>query len=247
MKRIVFIALSLVLLTTFISMGCGNRVNQTAILTITESDWVDYELPPEEEPPPPIVTTQEVTRGDEIWLEFGGRQVGPATIREVNEGHVIVRFTTDGIEPNDEYGRRILMTERTWTATIKYGEIYRVSTSTASSGRSWSFRFEKQDDLAEEVGFNWDNTVRVLNEAIGRTEIDAMIVAEVLDSAGVRGVIKAELPEREPGKALLMEVESEDNKLYVISLSLPDSSNRVASVHNIKDVETEELIYARIR
>ena len=146
MKRIAFIALSLLLLSFFISMGCGNRVNQTVTLTITESDWGDYPLPPEEEPPPPIVTTQEVTRGDDIWLEFGRHQVGPATIREVNEDHVIVRFTTNGIEPNDEYGKRILMTKRSWTATIKFGEIYRVSTSTASSGRSWSFRFEKQDD-----------------------------------------------------------------------------------------------------
>ena len=146
MKRIVFVALSLLLLSTFITLGCGNRANQIAIMTITESDWGGNPLPPEEESPSPTITTQEVTRGDEIWLEFGTSQNGPATIREIRDDHVIVRFRTNGIEPVDENGGRTVITERTWAATIPYGETYTVSTSTASSGKRWTFRFEKQDE-----------------------------------------------------------------------------------------------------
>jgi len=163
-KLIVFVALSLLILSTFISMGCGNRANQTVTLTITESDWGGNPLPPEEQPPSPTRTTQEVTRGDEIWLEFGTSQNGPATIREIRDDHVIVRFRTNGIEPIDENGGRTVMTERTWMATIKYGEIYRISTSTASSGRSWSFRFEKQDDLSVSDACDKDTQVTSFNQ-----------------------------------------------------------------------------------
>ena len=102
--------------------------------------------------------------------------------------------------------------------------------------------------LAEEVGFNWDSTVRVLDEEIGRQTRDARILASALGRAGVRGVIRAELPERERGKAWYMEVESEDNRIYIIGVTLPDpifdNSSCFLSVVTIRDAETGELIYS---
>jgi len=106
---------------------------------------------------------------------------------------------------------------------------------------------EIQLRLAEEVGFDWDNTVRVLDEAIGRQTIDARIVATALGQAGVRGAIRAEMLEHEPGQARYMEVESEDNRIYILGVTLPnpifDNSNRFMGVVTIKDAETGELIY----
>ena len=101
--------------------------------------------------------------------------------------------------------------------------------------------------IAEEVGFDWDSTVRVLDAAIGRQTIDALIVAEIIGCAGVRGVIRAEILEHEPGQPRYMEVESEDNRIYILGVTLPDpifdNSNRFMGVVTIKDAETGELIY----
>ena len=103
--------------------------------------------------------------------------------------------------------------------------------------------------IAEEVGFDWDSTVRVLDAAIGRQTIDALIVAEIIGCAGVRGVIRAEMLEHEPRKARYMEVESEDNRIYIVCVTLPnpifDNSNSFMGVVTIEDAETGELIYFR--
>jgi len=101
--------------------------------------------------------------------------------------------------------------------------------------------------IAEEAGFDWDSTVRVLDAAIGRQTDDALIVAVILGRAGVRGAIRAEMLEREPGQARFMEVESEDNRIYILGVTLPspifDNSNSFMGVVTIKDTETGELIY----
>ena len=103
--------------------------------------------------------------------------------------------------------------------------------------------------IAEEAGFDWDNTVRVLDAAIGRQASDALIVAGRLGRSGVRGAIRAEMLEHEPRQARYMEVESEDNRIYIVGVTLPDpifdNSNSFMGVVTIEDAETGELIYFR--
>jgi len=101
--------------------------------------------------------------------------------------------------------------------------------------------------IAEEAGFDWDSAVRVLDTAIGRQTGDALIVAGRLGRAGVRGAIRAEILEHEPGQPWYMEVESEDNRIYIVGVTLPDpifdNSKSFMGVDTIEDAETGELIY----
>ena len=140
-KKILFYALLLLCASVTIAFVVRrNTTNQSITLIITESQWAGHEEPPpDEEPPLPLITTQELSQGDTVTF---WRNLGPMRVVEIRDDTVVVRFRANGIAPNVN-GRIPVVRERSWTAEIKYGEVYLISTDWASEGITWSLVFEK--------------------------------------------------------------------------------------------------------
>jgi len=105
---------------------------------------------------------------------------------------------------------------------------------------------EEIEKLVESLDFDPNRTIDVINKALGSSIEDARSIAGALVRAGVRGVIRAELFEPEQGYTYRLEVESEENKIYIVSLTFPRWSwqeGKLVSVETIVDSETGEHIY----
>ena len=108
-------------------------------------------------------------------------------------------------------------------------------------------------NFSESITFDIENTIKVLQEALGRSTREAEGIADILMLAGVQGVRRAELLDsleldtHFPRGRPLLEIESEDNKIYHLHLTFLTSygfeNSRFYSIDRIIDLETGVWIY----
>jgi hypothetical protein len=102
--------------------------------------------------------------------------------------------------------------------------------------------------VAPDVDFDWNNTLRVIHCALGRTEQEAHDAAEVLWFAQIRGAVSAELYEYRRR----MSVESEDGRVIRLNFGVmhgtftkPEDEQRW-EVSNVWDMDIDEEIWWRL-
>ncbi|MDR2600000.1 MAG: hypothetical protein LBC73_06955 [Oscillospiraceae bacterium] len=102
-------------------------------------------------------------------------------------------------------------------------------------------------DMDEKVIFDRENTINIIKTAIDRSDREVEQMVDLIESAGVRGAVRAqlldslELDKRFPTPDPRLEIESEDNRIYHLYLSFRTRSgfdnNRMYVVARIYDIE----------
>jgi len=101
----------------------------------------------------------------------------------------------------------------------------------------------------EMVDFNFENTVRVLEEVLDHPVTEGGFVVGAIRDAGIRGAIHAEWTEPpEPPRSVIPSfiIESEDNRVYRVFGHFSHMSGRFM-VDSIRDMKTGETIFGIIK
>ena len=116
--------------------------------------------------------------------------------------------------------------------------------SSPENGHEMNLR-EDNTAMEKSIDFNLENTIQVLNEALVDAEVTAESgIVEILQEAGVRGAVQAELID-EPGRVLVLEIVSEDEKTYELVVARRVFSDiTYYAVHAIQDMQSGEYIFS---
>ena len=99
--------------------------------------------------------------------------------------------------------------------------------------------------MEKSIDFDLENTIRVLKDALVDAEVTAESgIIEILQEVGIRGVVQAQLID-EPGRRLMVEIVSEDENTYRLSVvRRVFSDTTYYTVRAIRDMQSGELIYS---